>query len=85
MKTAVLYLGNLSFSLKEPELTEFLSVLVGLERIEWVRNPITDEFKGFVFLYFQEIEHAVQAQEILHDFEFMERKLICSEKKNSMT
>ena len=72
------YVGNLSFDATESDLFELFRGVGGVALAEVVTNTHTTKSKGFGFVTMSSIEEAKRAVEVLHDKEFMGRKLLVS-------
>jgi RNA recognition motif-containing protein len=73
-----LYVGNLSYDAAESDLLELFNGVGQVQSAEVVTNRHTQRSKGFAFVQMQSIEEAKRAVDILHDKEFMGRKLVVS-------
>jgi RNA recognition motif-containing protein len=73
-----LYVGNLSFDATETDLNELFSGVGSVASVEVVSNRHTQRSKGFAFVQMQSIEEALRAVEVLHDKDYMGRKLLVS-------
>ncbi len=73
-----LYVGNLSFDATETDLNELFSGVGSVASVEVVSNRHTQRSKGFAFVQMQTMEEALRAVEVLHDKEYMGRKLLVS-------
>jgi RNA recognition motif-containing protein len=78
-----LYVGNLSFDATESDLFELFKGAGGVQNAEIVTHKHTMKSKGFAFVTMQTIEEAQRAVEVLHDQDFMGRKLVVSGAKTS--
>lgn len=73
-----LYVGNLSFDATESDLQELFSGTGTVVTTEIVINRHNQRSKGFGFVQMQSVDEAKRAVEILHEKEFMGRKLLVS-------
>lgn len=73
-----LYVGNLSFDATESDLTELFSGVGQVQNADIVSHKDTERSKGFGFVTMVSVEEAKRAVEVLHDKEFMGRKLVVS-------
>jgi RNA recognition motif-containing protein len=76
--TAKVYVGNLSFDASESDLFELFKGIGGVQLAEVVSHSHTQKSKGFGFVTMASVEEAKRAVEVLHDREFMGRKLVVS-------
>src|SRR5690606_29170034 len=76
--TPRVYVGNLSFDATESDLLELFSGVGKVQNVEIVTNRHTQRSKGFGFVQMTAIEEAKRAVEVLHDKEYMGRKLVVS-------
>lgn len=76
--TAKLYVGNLSFDAAESDLQELFQGVGAVQNAEIVTHKQTEKSKGFGFVTMASVEEAKRAVEVLHDKEFMSRKLVVS-------
>jgi hypothetical protein len=76
--TPKLYVGNLSFDATESDLTELFSGVGQVQNADIVSHKDTERSKGFGFVTMISVEEAKRAVEVLHDKEFMGRKLVVS-------
>ncbi len=76
--SAKLYVGNLSFDATESDLSELFNGVGAVSLAEVVTNNHTTKSKGFGFVTMSSIDEAKRAVEVLHDKEFMGRKLVVS-------
>jgi len=72
------YVGNLSFDATESELSELFKGVGGVSLAEVVTHSHTQKSKGFGFVTMSSVEEAKRAVDVLHDKEFMGRKLVVS-------
>lgn len=72
------YVGNLSFDASESDLQELFSGVGLVQNVEVVANRHTHKSKGFGFVQMQTVDEARRAVEVLHDKEYMGRKLVVS-------
>jgi RNA recognition motif-containing protein len=73
-----LYVGNLSYDATESDLFELFNGVGTTQHAEVVTNPRTHRSKGYAFIQMRSVEEARRAVEVLHDQEFMGRKMIVS-------
>lgn len=73
-----LYVGNLSYDATEDHLTDLFSGIGNVTSAEVVSNRRTHRSKGYAFVHMNTVDEARRAVEILHDKDFMGRKLIVS-------
>jgi RNA recognition motif-containing protein len=73
-----LYVGNLSFDATESDLTELFSGVGQVQNADIVSHKDTERSKGFGFVTMVSVEEARRAVEVLHDKDFMGRKLVVS-------
>jgi hypothetical protein len=78
-----LYVGNLSYDTTEEDLQELFSGVGGVESAEVVTQKNTQRSKGFAFVVLRSTEEAKRAVEVLHDKDFMGRKITVSGAKSS--
>lgn len=78
-----LYVGNLSYDTTEEDLQELFSGVGGVESAEVVTHKNTQRSKGFAFVVLRSIDEAKRAVEVLHDKEFMGRKITVSGAKSA--
>jgi hypothetical protein len=76
--TPKVYVGNLSFDATESDLSELFNGIGGVQTAEIVTHAQTMKSKGFGFVTMQSVEEAKRAVDVLHDKEFMGRKLVVS-------
>ncbi|GAB4176986.1 MAG: hypothetical protein Fur0032_17070 [Terrimicrobiaceae bacterium] len=72
------YVGNLSFDATESDLVELFSGVGLVQNVEIVTNKHTQRSKGFGFVQMQTTEEAKRAVDVLHDKDYMGRKLVVS-------
>ena len=70
-----LYIGNLDYNVTDEELEDLFKGFGNVVSAEIVTNQKTDRSKGFAFVEMSTIEEARRAVEILHDKDFMGRKI----------
>lgn len=73
-----LYVGNLSFDATESDLFELFNGVGHVNNAEIVSHKYTQKSKGFAFVTMQTVDEAKRAVEVLHDQDFMGRKLVVS-------
>ena len=78
-----LYVGNLSYDTTEEDLTELFSGVGGVESAEVVTHKQSQRSKGFAFVVLRSIDEAKRAVEVLHDKDFMGRKITVSGAKST--
>ena len=78
-----IYVGNLSFDATESDLSELFNGVGQVQTVEIVSHRDTERSKGFAFVTMQTVEEAKRAVEVLHDKDFMGRKLVVSGAKTS--
>jgi hypothetical protein len=76
--TPKLYVGNLSFDATESDLTELFGGVGSVQNADIVSHKETERSKGFAFVTMSSVDEAKRAVEVLHDKEFMGRKLVVS-------
>jgi hypothetical protein len=76
--TPRLYVGNLSYDATESDLFELFNGVGHVQNAEVVSHKQTQRSKGFAFVQMQTVEEAKRAVEVLHDKEFLGRKLVVS-------
>lgn len=77
-----LYVGNLDYDAMEADLEELFKGVGTVLSAEVVTNSRTQQSKGFAFVEMSSIEEAKRAVDVLHDQEFMGRKLLVSGAKS---
>jgi hypothetical protein len=78
-----LYVGNLSFDATESDLFELFKGVGSVQNAEIVSHKQTMKSKGFAFVTMMSVEEARRAVEVLHDQDFMGRKLVVSGAKTN--
>lgn len=73
-----LYIGNLSFDATESDLSELFGGVGAVQSAEIVTHKQTEKSKGFAFVTMTSVDEAKRAVEVLHDKDFMGRKLVVS-------
>ncbi|MCB1088389.1 MAG: RNA-binding protein [Verrucomicrobiae bacterium] len=77
-----LYVGNLDYEAQEHDLEDLFRGVGNVASAEIVTNPRTQQSKGFAFVEMSHIEEARRAVEVLHDKDFMGRKLLVTGAKS---
>jgi len=77
-----LYVGNLDYEANEQDLEDLFRGVGTVASAEIVTNPRTQQSKGFAFVVMNHIEEARRAVEVLHDKDFMGRKLLVTGAKS---
>lgn len=77
-----LYVGNLSYDATESDLFELFKGVGTVRNAEVVSHKHTMKSKGFGFVTMQSVDEARRAVEVLHDKDFMGRKLFVSGSKS---
>jgi hypothetical protein len=77
------YVGNLSFDATESDLFDLFNGVGKVQNAEIVSHKYTQKSKGFAFVVMASIDEAKRAVEVLHDKEFMGRKLVVSGAKTN--
>jgi hypothetical protein len=77
------YVGNLSFDAVESDLFDLFNGVGQVQNAEVVSHKHTQKSKGFAFVTMSSTEEAKRAVEVLHDKEFMGRKLVVSGAKTN--
>lgn len=77
-----LYVGNLSYDATESDLMNLFKGIGQVQGAEVVSHKRTMRSKGYAFVEMLSIDEARRAVEVLHDQEFMGRKLVVSGAKN---
>lgn len=73
-----LYVGNLDYEANEGDLEQLFKGVGNVVSAEIVTNPRTQQSKGFGFVVMSHVDEARRAVTILHDQDFMGRKLLVS-------
>ena len=81
--SAKLYVGNLSYSATEGDLSELFNGVGAVVSAEIVTHKDSDKSKGFGFVTMTTIDEAKRAVVELHDKDFMGRKLVVSGAKTA--
>lgn len=76
--SAKVYVGNLSFDATESDLLELFKGVGAVSLAEVVTHSHTQKSKGFGFVTMASVGEAKRAVDVLHDKEFMGRKLVVS-------
>lgn len=77
-----LYVGNLSYDATEEDLQELFAGVGTVRSAEIVSNRRTQRSKGYAFVIMGSIDEARRAVEVLHDQDYMDRKLVVSGAKS---
>ena len=80
--TPKLYVGNLSFDATESDLFDLFRGVGMVQNAEVVCHRDSQLSKGFAFVMMGSTEEALRAVEVLHDKDFMGRKLVVSGAKS---
>ena len=78
VETPRLYIGNLSYDATESDLNELFSGVGSVKEVEIISHRHTQRSKGYGFLEMTTTDEAKRAVEVLHDKDFMGRKLVVS-------
>ena len=81
--TPRLYVGNLSYDTTEEDLEELFNGVGGVESAEVVTHRKTQRSKGFAFVVLRSVDEAKRAVDVLHDQEFMGRKIAVTGAKSA--
>jgi len=81
--TPKLYVGNLSYDATESDLFDLFQGVGAVQNAEIVSHKATMKSKGFGFVTMATTDEAKRAVEILHDKEFMGRKMFVSGSKST--
>lgn len=73
-----LYVGNLSYDATESDLFDLFNTVGKVQNAEIVAHKQSQKSKGFGFVVMQSLDEAKRAVDVLHDKEFLGRKLIVS-------
>jgi hypothetical protein len=76
--TPKLYIGNLSFDATESDLSNLFNGVGIVVSAEIVTHKQTEKSKGFGFVTMSSVDEAKRAVDVLHDKDFMGRKLVVS-------
>lgn len=76
--TPKLYIGNLSFDATEADLSNLFNGVGIVVSVEIVAHKHTEKSKGFGFVTLSSVDEAKRAVDVLHDKDFMGRKLVVS-------
>ncbi|HEV7401983.1 MAG TPA: hypothetical protein VGO11_03620 [Chthoniobacteraceae bacterium] len=76
--TPKLYIGNLSFDATEADLSNLFNGVGIVVSAEIVTHKQTEKSKGFGFVTMSSVDEAKRAVDVLHDKDFMGRKLVVS-------
>ena len=74
-----IYVGNLNFRVKEPQLQEAFEAFGEVTLVKIVRNKETGRSKGFGFVEMSDDEKASTAIESLNNSEFEGRRMIVAQ------
>jgi len=74
-----LYIGNLSYRVRERELQALLEQFGEVVSLKIVKDRVTGRSKGFGFVEFADMQAGKQAVETLNGTEFEERPLVLKE------
>lgn len=74
-----LYVGNLSYTVREEELRELFEQAGKVESVKIITDSLTGRSKGFAFVEMMEEEEAEKAKEMYHGYTFKERKMVVDE------
>ena len=74
-----IYVGNLNFRVKEPQLQEVFEAFGEVTLVKVVRNRETGRSKGFAFVEMSNDEQALTAIETLSNSEFEGRRMIVAQ------
>jgi len=77
-----LYVGNLVYEVTEEDLNDLFKGFGNVVSAEIVTNQRNQQSKGFAFVEMGGVEEAKRAVEILHDKDFMGRKLVVTGAKS---
>ncbi len=76
--TPRLYVGNLSYDATESDLFELFSGVGKVQNAEIVTHKHTQRSKGYAFIQMTSIDEAKRAVGVLHNQDYMSRKLVVS-------
>lgn len=74
-----IYVGNLNFRIKEPQLKETFEAFGEVTLVKIVKNKETGRSKGFGFVEMANDEQALTAIETLNNSEYEGRRMIVSQ------
>jgi hypothetical protein len=77
-----LYVGNLSYDATESDLFELFTGAGAVQNAEVVSHKYSERSKGYAFVEMATIDEAKRAVDVLHDQDFMGRKLVVSGAKS---
>ena len=77
-----LYVGNLSYDAAESDLIDLFNGVGAVSSAEVVSHRRTQRSKGYAFIVMNSVDEAKRAVEVLHDKDFMGRKLVVSGAKS---
>lgn len=77
-----LYVGNLVYEANETDLEDLFRGIGTVNSTEIVVNSRTQQSKGFAFVEMNSVEEAKRAVDVLHDKDFMGRKLLVTGAKS---
>ena len=77
--TMNIYVGNLNFRVKEPQLQEVFEAFGEVTLVKVIRNKETGRSKGFAFVEMSNDEQATTAIETLSNSEFEGRRMIVAQ------
>lgn len=77
--TMNIYVGNLNFRVKEPQLQEVFEAFGEVTLVKVIRNKETGRSKGFAFVEMSNEEQATTAIETLSNSEFEGRRMIVAQ------
>ncbi len=80
--TGRLYVGNLSYDAAENDLIDLFNGVGSVSTAEVVSHRHTQRSKGYAFVVMNSVDEAKRAVEVLHDKDFMGRKLVVSGAKS---
>jgi RNA recognition motif-containing protein len=79
-----LYIGNLSYDATEEEIYELFNGIGQVNNVEIITHSRTQRSKGYGFVSMQNVDEAKRAVDILHNKEFMGRRLVVSGAKSKV-
>ncbi len=77
-----LYVGNLSFDASESDLFDLFRGVGSVQNAEVVCHRKTQRSKGFAFVMMGSTEEALRAVEVLHNKDYLGRRLVVSGAKS---